>query len=855
LVENFWETGYGMPSFTLLGEQVIRLPFILHSSYPHEILHNWWGNSVFVDYESGNWCEGLTAYMADHLIQEQRGKGDEYRRNTLQKYRDYVRAERDFPLSEFRSRHSAATEAVGYGKSLMLFHMLRRQIGDDNFRKALAGFYRAQRGRRASFDDLRKAFESVTKEDLSPFFHQWVDRIGAPILALRDVRAKSADDGYVLTGTLAQTQEGDAFTLQVPLRIRTPEGAESRQIVMSAKSQEFSLTIGARPLSVAVDPMFDLFRILDPHETPSSIGQIFGEPQILAIVPEASAAEPNVAAYRELMEGWQSDSHKIDIVSEKDVKAVPTDRAVWVLGRNNRYRSQILDQTPGATLDDSTGRLKIAGEDVPMSDHCVIVVGRNPNNAEKAIGWLVVDPGAAFPGMGRKLPHYGKYSYLAFEGAEPTNVVKGQWDATGSPLVVSLDAAALTAAPPAKPESRPALADLPPVFSQKKLMEHVEWLAAPERAGRGLGTDGLKASADYIAEQMSAAGLKPAGDEGSWFQKFEVANGPDGAPVEAINVIGVLPGARADWRDQSVILCAHYDHLGSGWPDVHAGDEGRIHPGADDNASGVAVILELARNLAAEGAAPRNLVVIAFSAEECGRLGSQHYVQHPFLPVRDIRGVINLDTVGRLNDGAISIHGTATADEWPHIFRGCGFVTGVPNKFVPKSTEGSDQESFIAAGSPAVQIFTGAHADYHRPGDTIDRVDGAGLVKVATFVKEAVAYLLTREPPLTNKIDGAPGDADAAHPPSSGRRVSFGTVPDFAFAGPGVRVESTVPDSPADRAGVQAGDTLIRLDGEAIANLRAFSDFLKTLQPGQEVAATLLRDGKEITLNVVVQKR
>ena len=112
LVENFWETGYGMPSFTLLGPQVIRFPFILHSSYPHEILHNWWGNSVFVDYESGNWCEGLTAYMADHLIQEQRGRGEEYRRDTLQKYRSYVRDGRDFPLTEFRSRHSAAASRI-----------------------------------------------------------------------------------------------------------------------------------------------------------------------------------------------------------------------------------------------------------------------------------------------------------------------------------------------------------------------------------------------------------------------------------------------------------------------------------------------------------------------------------------------------------------------------------------------------------------------------------------------------------------------------------------------------------------------------------------------------------------------
>ncbi len=147
MVENFWETGYGMPSYTLLGSQIIRFPFILTSSYPHEILHNWWGNSVFVDYESGNWCEGLTAYMADHLIQEQRGRGEEYRRDALQKYRNYVRDGRDLALTTFRSRHSAATEAVGYGKTLMLFHMIRQRIGDDAFRRWVARFYRDYRGR------------------------------------------------------------------------------------------------------------------------------------------------------------------------------------------------------------------------------------------------------------------------------------------------------------------------------------------------------------------------------------------------------------------------------------------------------------------------------------------------------------------------------------------------------------------------------------------------------------------------------------------------------------------------------------------------------------------------------------
>ena len=162
LVENFWETGYGMPSFTLLGPMVIRFPFILTSSYPHEILHNWWGNSVFVDYPTGNWCEGLTAYMADHLMKEQAGQAAEYRRDTLKKYRDFVRDGRDFPLTEFRSRHSAATEAVGYGKTMMGFHMLRRQLGDEAFKTALARFYREHRGSKAGFGDIRAQLEQVS---------------------------------------------------------------------------------------------------------------------------------------------------------------------------------------------------------------------------------------------------------------------------------------------------------------------------------------------------------------------------------------------------------------------------------------------------------------------------------------------------------------------------------------------------------------------------------------------------------------------------------------------------------------------------------------------------------------------
>jgi aminopeptidase N len=308
-------------------------------------------------------------------------------------------------------------------------------------------------------------------------------------------------------------------------------------------------------------------------------------------------------------------------------------------------------------------------------------------------------------------------------------------------------------------------------------------------------------------------------------------------------------------------VSAHYDHLGLGWPDVRTGDEGKVHPGADDNASGVAVMLELARALAASERPQRTVVFIAFTGEEAGRLGSRFYAEHPVGPLGQVMGVINLDTVGRLGTQKLSVLGTGTAAEWQHIFRGAGFVTGVDSRNVPESVDGSDQASFTAKGVPAVQIFAGAHADYHRPTDTADRIDAAGLVKVAAFTKEGIVYLAERAEPLTNALKPAPASSApaAGSPPSTAqppaRRVSFGTVPDFAFPGPGVRVTGTTPDSPAARAGIKEGDVVLSIGGQPVAHLQGFSDVLRTLVPGQTVQVVLRRGGTDVTLTITLAER
>ncbi|MGE3840554.1 MAG: M20/M25/M40 family metallo-hydrolase [Vicinamibacterales bacterium] len=852
LVENFWETGYGMPSFTLLGSQIIRFPFIITSSYPHEILHNWWGNSVFVDYDTGNWCEGLTAYMADHMIQEQHETAGDYRRATLQKYRDYVREGRDFPLTEFRSRHSAATEAVGYGRTLMGFHMLRQQVGDEAFRKWAAEFYRLYRGKRASFGDVQRTFEVVTGQKLDRFFTDWVRRTGAATLAVSLDPVMRAQSKSVVTGTIRQVQSEAAYELNVPVVVQTSGRPVLSSVHMTGKEARFEIATADEPLAVHVDPSFDVFRRLDPRETPPSIGQIFGESKVLAVVP-ASASARAAAAYRALIESWRSPSHAPEIVTDKELSALPSDRPVWILGRENLFAQQIID---GAAVQTTDAGFRIDGEPLPFATHTAVIVRRHPSNPEKAVGLIAVDPLEAMPGLGRKLPHYGKYSYLGFEGDEPVNTLKGEWKESDSPLRVDVRPATArsTSLPGLTLPKRTALASLPPTFSAEALAGHAQRLSSDEFEGRGIGTQGLERAAAYVADQFKAAGLAPGGDAGTYMQSFSTSHTPDGQTRTIANVIGVLAGRDPAWASQAVVVSAHYDHLGKGWPDPRRGDEGRVHPGADDNASGVAVLIELAKAFAAEGAPRRTILFIAFTGEDAGLLGSKYYADHPRTPLHEVMGVINLDTVGRLFSGTLGILGTGTAAEWQHIFNGASYVTGVPSRNIPESLPSSDQASFVAKGVPAVQIFTPTHADYHRPTDTFDKLDLAGLVKVATFTREGVAYLAEREQPMIRP--GPVGSAaSSATPSSESRRVSLGTVPDFAFAGPGVRVSDVVKGSPAEAAGLRAGDVLLELAGKGVASLQGYSDLLKTLTPNQRVEVLVERGGQRLTLWAVLAER
>ncbi len=826
LVENFWETGYGMPSFTLLGPQVVRFPFILHTSWPHELLHNWWGNGVFVKPDTGNWSEGLTAYLADHLHAEHEGKGDEYRRTTLQKYQDFVSVDPslDFPLDTFGARFSSASEAVGYGKWLMVVHMLRRKLGDDAFARALKRFWKEHRFERATFDDVRTAMEAEAGADakwIAPFFDAWVKGTGAPRIVWRDVRAQGGRGARRVDVVLEQTQASESFPLDVPVVVTLEDGrvvSSSVSFDGTSRTARVSVPVTAKALRVDIDPFVDTFRALLPGETAPSLSRALGAKKSLFVLPTLALPEER-AAWTEFA---KSMCPTCRVVDDKSVDTLPTDGSIWILGYGNQLRGgaaagvvryQARFDDVGFLPPGSWTRERLKAERTEPGKTSLVLALPSPRHPAHAMVFVGAHKHAAIPLLARKIPHYGKYGYLGFSGDAAENSLKGQWTPDTAPLTVFLDSAHRVQL---GAKQAPALAKLPPPFDADRMLADVKALAAMN--GRGNGTKDLDEALAYVLARMPAGASKAC----------------DAAKV--CNVVATLAGS--DRTLGAVVVGAHVDHLGK--------TRGKVHPGADDNASGVAVLLEVARALAKQGPFARDVVFVAFSGEEDGLKGSRAFVK---TLTTKAHSMVNLDVVGRKPAGGkMLVLDGASASEWVHIVRGVGFTTGVAAELAKEGGGASDQQAFLEAGVPAIQLFSGPNADYHKPTDTADKVDGASLVDAAVMTREIAAYLADRKEPLSS--GSAPG-AGA----TGGRRVSLGTVPDMTFSGPGVRVDDVVDGSPAASAGLAKGDVLVKFDGAAVNDLRGYSDLLKTKKPGDKVKLVIVRAGKEINVEATLVER
>lgn len=429
VVEGFEGNGYGFPSFTMLGPRVIRFPFILYTSYPHEIVHNWWGNGVYVDEESGNWSEGLTAYLSDHLLKEQRGKGMDYRRDTLQKYSNFVQTEREFPLSEFRFRHSQASSAIGYGKTLMLFHMLRVQLGDDIFKQGLKKFYSEHKFQTASYVDIQNVYEKLSKKNLQGFFEQWTKKVGAPELRIANVAQHKNKAGYTVELTIEQT--GDIYNLQVPISLWNKDDGFHHQEVVKINKQQTSVRLSSEKeiSKLQIDPQFDVFRRLEQSEIPAALSQGFGSAKIAVVLP--TQADTHYSEFKALAQNWQqTQSGQWDIINSENLKALPSHEAVWILGTNNKFKDTFRKMLP-ATVQLNKDTARIDDESYSLKTHSFIGCRKNA----QTICMISESSKETISNLARKLPHYHKYGYLIFQGDDAQNVEKGSWIAENSPLI------------------------------------------------------------------------------------------------------------------------------------------------------------------------------------------------------------------------------------------------------------------------------------------------------------------------------------------------------------------------------------------------------------------------------------
>jgi hypothetical protein len=311
----------------------------------------------------------------------------------------------------------------------------------------------------------------------------------------------------------------------------------------------------------------------------------------------------------------------------------------------------------------------------------------------------------------------------------------------------------------------------------------------------------------------------------------------------ASNVVGILPGTDPALAGEAVVVGAHYDHLGR--------EHGVLHPGADDNASGTAVVLGLARAFAAAGGAPRTLVFVLFGAEELGLVGSRHFVTHPAVPMERTVAMLNFDMVGRLRNDRLWVSGvdSGTAMRGVVIQAAAGESLAVEARGTPYAP--SDHVRFYSAGAPVLFFYTGQHEDYHRPGDTADKINAPGMARIAAMgagVIERLAggprpvYVKVAPPERPSAVASAPAGSMPRTPPPG--TALFGVIGDGRGEADGVRVGGVMPGSAAARAGLAEGDVIVRFAGTSVTTFDELRGAVQARRPGDRVSVVFLRDGR-----------
>ena len=388
IVENILPTGNSMPTFTLLGNQVVRLPFIVKTSLGHEILHQWFGNSVYIDFVTGNWAEGLTTYLSDHYYAALEGKDAAYRKQILVDYHAYVHEDNAMPLSHFTSRSNKVQSAIGYGKGAMLFHGLYKRYGEATFYAALKNFIQQNRFRQASWLDIQHSFERATGETLYTYFGDWLTRKNIASLDVKNINL------YVARGKLKLDfdllQQGDPYPLKIPITFYTGKQKRTQWFEVKNSKESVSLSLDDPPNKVVMDENYDLIRSLAPEETPPILASIMGKDRLIVVISSMERS-----TYQPL----------IDALGVKTITYTTPDKITF---------DQIQEYSLLIAGYDNPVVKRLFGKQTVSKDGVHIKVYKNPYNASEHIALLHAADKQQAQTVQNKIAHYGKYTELAF---------------------------------------------------------------------------------------------------------------------------------------------------------------------------------------------------------------------------------------------------------------------------------------------------------------------------------------------------------------------------------------------------------------------------------------------------------
>ena len=388
-----------------------------------------------------------------------------------------------------------------------------------------------------------------------------------------------------------------------------------------------------------------------------------------------------------------------------------------------------------------------------------------------------------------------------------------------------------------------------------RLLADITYLASDALEGRGTGTAGHDSAAAFAARRYASLGLRApvAGYVQSFTARPSGHTGGE-ARLPTRNVVALLQGSDPALRHETIVIGAHLDHLGRSSASALDPDaRDAIRNGADDNASGSAAVLELARILRARPTR-RSVLFVNFSGEELGLLGSQYFVEHSPVAVETMVAMLNFDMVGRMRGDSLIVYGTATASEMPSVLDSANTTLGLTIRRVGDGVGPSDHSSFFARGVPVLHFFTNVHEDYHRASDDVAKINAAGTAKVVALAERVVRAIDARNARLTFVRAAAPTQIAPAR--SSGPQVYLGSIPDMAAGdAPGLRLTGVRVGSPADSAGLKAGDVVVELAGKPVTDLQSYSDALYANKPGDEVDIVVVRDGQRVKVRVKLGRR